>query len=137
MHNTYCEIFIHIVWSTKNREQFLTKLIENTIYPIIDLKVAIHKAYVIAKGNTMDHMHLLLSISPDTNIAVLVKEIKGTTSYFVNHKTQDTLYWQDGYGILSLSKSGLEVVKKYVENQKDHHGLDNGIIPVLEKISTS
>jgi putative transposase len=67
---------------------------------------------------------------------VLVKEIKGTTSYFTNHKTQGNLYWQDGYGVLSVSKSGLEVVKRYVENQKDHHGLANGIIPVLEQYST-
>ena len=115
----------------------LTGFIENTIYPIIKSKISSHKACVIAKGNTMDHIHLLLSISPDTNIAVLVKEIKGTTSYFTNHKTQDSLYWQDGYGVLSVSKSGLEIVKRYVENQKNHHVLENGIIPALEKNSTS
>ena len=85
----------------------------------------------------MDHIHLLLSINPNTNIAILVKEIKGTTSYFINHKTQDILYWQDGYGVMSVSKSRLEVIKRYVENQKKHHGLDSGIIVELEKNSTS
>jgi putative transposase len=137
MHNTYCEIYIHLVWGTKNREQLLTKNIENTIYPIIESKALSHKASVIAKGNTGDHIHLLLSINPDTNIANLVKEIKGATSYFTNHKTKDNLYWQDGYGVLSVSKSGLEVVKRYVENQMNHHGVDNGIISVLEKSSIS
>jgi putative transposase len=136
MRNTYYEIYVHIVWSVKNREQMINETIEKTIYPIIESKVEIHKAKIIAKGNTMDHIHLLLSISPVTNIAVLVKEIKGTTSYFTNHKTRENLYWQDGYGVLSVSKSGLEVVKRYVENQKDHHGLANGIIPVLEQYST-
>jgi len=114
----------------------IKETVEETIYPIIESKVENHKASIIAKGNTMDHIHLLLSISPEANIAMLVKEIKGTSSYFTNHKTQENLYWQDGYGVLSVSKSGLEVVKRYVENQKEHHGSDNGVISLLEKYST-
>lgn len=109
---------------------------ENIIHSMIDTKVQGHKALVIAKGNTMDHMHLLLSTSPETNIAALVKEIKGSTSYYINQKTQGNLYWQDGYGVISVNRSGLNVVKRYVENQKEHHTLDKDIIPILEKHSS-
>ena len=136
MRNTYYEIYVHVVWSAKNKEPMVKENIEDIIYSIIESKVRSHKATVIAKGNTMDHMHLLLSISPGTNIAMLMKEIKGTTSYFINHKTEENLYWQDGYGILSVSKSGLDVVRKYIENQKEHHGLNKGVISILEKYST-
>jgi len=67
----------------------------------------------------------------------MMKEIKGSTAYFVNHNTEGTLYWQDGYGVLSLSRSGLTKVKEYVENQKKHHEENISIIKVLEKSSVA
>ena len=133
MRNTYYEIYVHIVWGAKNKEQMINSSVEKIIYPIIDTKVESHKASIIAKGNTMDHIHLLLSVSPETNIPLLIKEIKGATSYFINHKTKENLYWQDGYGILSVSKSGISRVKKYVESQKEHHSLEGEIISILER----
>lgn len=137
MRNTYYEIYVHVVWSVKNREQMIKEDVERTLDSVIEAKVQSNKASILAIGSTMDHVHLLLSISPETNISVLVKEIKGTTSFYINHKTEGNLYWQDGYGALSVSKSGLDVVKKYIKNQKEHHEFKKGIIPILEKYSTT
>lgn len=95
-----------------------------------------NSAEVIEIGNTKDHMHVLLSISPNTEIAKLMKQIKGATSYMVNHNTDRNLYWQDGYGVVSVSKSGLKNVKEYVSNQKNHHQ-ENKLIEVLEKVENS
>lgn len=133
MGNTYYELYIHLVWCTKNREPLIKEKMEETLYSVIEEKSRKFKAHVIAKGNTMDHIHLLLSIHPETAIAVLVKEIKGATSYFVNHNTLGNLYWQDGYGVLTVSKSSISVVNQYVEKQKLHHKENTGIIPILEK----
>lgn len=58
MRNAYYEIYVHIVCSVKNREQMITESIEKIIYSIIQSKVESHKTSVIAKGNTMDHIHL-------------------------------------------------------------------------------
>lgn len=107
--------------------------VENVLYDILKEKVSKHKAQMIAWGSTTDHIHILLSISPETCIAMLVKEIKGASSFFINHKTKGNLYWQDGYGVLSVSKSGIETVRQYVEKQKEHHQESYSLIQILEK----
>lgn len=135
MRNTYYQIYVHIVWCTKNRELMINEEVESNIHSIINEKANKHKANTVAIGNTLDHIHLLLSISPETSIAMLIKEIKGSSSFFINHKTKQVLYWQDGYGALSVSKFGLEKVKMYVENQKTHHKVRKDIIEILEKCS--
>ena len=64
-----------------------------------------------------------MRITPTTVIAEMIREFKGSTSYFINQRMGKTLYWQDGYGVLSVSLSVVETVKKYVENQKTKHSL--------------
>jgi putative transposase len=132
MRNSYYGIYLHAIWSTKNKEPMIKKELEESIHKIMYEKAIKYKTSVIAIGNTMDHMHLLLSICPETNIALLIKEMKGASSYNINHNTEGNLYWQDGYGVLSVSQSGIEIVKRYIENQKQHHA-SSDIIQVLEK----
>lgn len=33
----------------------------------------------------------------------------------------NNFYWQNGYGVFSVSQSQVNVVKNYIENQKEHH----------------
>jgi putative transposase len=121
MPGSYFELYIHLVWAVKNREPWLTSDIEKSITDIIKMKAESQKARVIAIGNTIDHIHVLVSIHPDTTISVMMKEMKAAASYYVNHNLGKVFYWQDGYAALSVSKKGLEKVRDYVENQKMHH----------------
>lgn len=121
MPGSYFELYIHLIWTVKNREPWLTEDIEQSIADIIKMKAESQKAKVIAIGNTIDHIHVLVSIHPDTVISTMIKEMKATSSYFVNHNLGKALYWQEGYGALSVSKKGVEKVRDYVMNQKKHH----------------
>lgn len=67
-------------------------------------------------------------------LSELIAEVKGSTSHFINQQSDNTLYWQDGYGALSVSKSGLKFVKRYVVNQKEHHRDNKDLVEILEKI---
>jgi hypothetical protein len=58
----------------------------------------------------------------------------GASSYSVNKETSSTLYWQDGYGCLSIGKSSLSRVVTYVLKQKERHGLEQDIQTGLEII---
>ena len=133
MRQSYFELYIHVIWATKNREPLINEKIEKSIYDIVKDKCKKFKIDLIAVGNTTDHIHLLISINPGVKITEFMAEIKGTTSHFVNHEIRETLYWQDGYGALSISKSGLSFVKRYVENQKEHHNNKNDLVEILEK----
>jgi putative transposase len=132
MQRSFFELYVHLIWTTKNREGMLTFDIEESVINITKAKAEKHKVSVIAIGNTNDHIHVLISIHPDTLISGVVKDMKASASYFVNNKLGKSLYWQDGYGALSVSKKGLEMVKEYIKNQKKHH-IENKIVKLYER----
>jgi putative transposase len=132
MRRSYYEIYIHAVWRTKNSEPMIDDKVIANIHNVMKAKCQKFDVQLIAIGNTEDHIHMLLSINPNIKLSEFIAEVKGATSYFVNHQTKDSLYWQDGYGAISLSKSALNTTKRYVENQKEHHKLGKDLILALE-----
>jgi putative transposase len=126
------EIYIHLVWATKKREPYITFEFESILRNIFREKCRKFGLEILAFGNTANHIHLLLSINPNVKIAEFAAEAKGTTSYYINHESGRSLYWQDGYGCFSIGRSELTQVKAYVMNQKIHH-FENTIINGLEE----
>jgi putative transposase len=88
--------------------------------------------YYLASNGTEDHVHMLLQIEPTVTISDFVGKIKGASSYEINRKLgRNTLHWQRGYGVVSFARLNLPGLKKYVENQKEHHSVGT-CKPVLE-----
>ena len=133
MRRSYFEIYVHLIWATKNREDMINKRIEASIVDIVREKAKKHHTEIVEIGNTDNHIHVLVWVSPNTVISEMVKEMKATTSYYVNHNLNECLYWQDGYGALSVSRKDVENVKRYVKYQKEHHA-GMSVIEMLERI---
>ncbi len=133
MARSYHEIYIHCIWSTKNREPIITKEIEPLIYDLIKNKCKKFEYMLIAIGNTEDHIHIFLEINLNHMVKNFIAEIKGITSYLSKKEKKINLYWQNGYGVISISKPSVEKVKEYVENQKEHHRIKNKIVEIFEK----
>ena len=78
---------------------------------------------LIAINGTSDHIHILLGIAPNIALSDLVRDIKANSSRFINDKNfvNGKFYWQEGFGAFSYSRSQLDNVIKYIENQKQHH----------------
>jgi len=70
-----------------------------------------------------DHTHLFVGFKPVISIADFIKEIKVESNEFINNKkwVQGHFKWQSGYGVFSYSKSHIDAVVKYVQNQEKHH----------------
>lgn len=70
-----------------------------------------------------DHVHLLVSISPNILISDLVRDIKAGSSKFISDSkwVLGKFHWQEGYGAFSYSKSHVDNVVKYILNQEAHH----------------
>lgn len=135
MRSSYIKIYIHLIWSTKNREPLISENIEPNIYEIIGMKAKKYNSDLLMIGSTLDHIHVLVKISTRTMISEMVREFKGATSYFINQRG-GTLYWQDGYGAISISMSAIDKVKKYILNQKIHHAAKE-VIEQLEIFETN
>ncbi len=74
-------------------------------------------------GGVSDHVHILCVLSKKITLSKLVEEIKKNSSKWLKTKAKElsAFYWQNGYGAFSVSQLQLNIVKKYIQNQKEHH----------------
>ena len=79
---------------------------------------------------------MLIYIPPKVAVADAVGQIKGASSYFVNKELagDSVLYWQRGYGVITVSEDNFQRVDDYIENQEEHHR-DNTALDQLEEIN--
>lgn len=125
-----CKLFYHLVWTTKGRIPVLEAEIEAGIFLAIRKKASGLRLRIYALNGVHDHVHLVTSVPPKLSIANVVGEMKGYSSFCVNHHLIDggSFYWQEEYGAFSLDQSSLSTCIGYVENQKLHHSQNIGVI---------
>ena len=70
-----------------------------------------------------DHIHILFGYRPSQSLSKLIQEVKRDSSEWINknHFVQKKFAWQSGYGAFSYSKSQIDVVSRYILNQKNNH----------------
>jgi putative transposase len=117
-------IWIHAVWGTKNRTPFMhdkNKRID--LFKHIKSNAKDQNIYLDFINGESEHVHSLISMRCDQNIAQIMKLIKGESSHFAN---KENLFgtdfdWADDYYAASISQSHVETVRNYIKNQERHH----------------
>lgn len=124
MPQSLSQVLIHLVFSTKYRQPFITEKIEPELYSYI-AKILYDECYspALIIGGDCDHIHILYAQSRIWSVAKIVELIKKRSSKWMKTKGKEfqTFQWQTGYGAFSVSRSGAEIVKRYIANQKEHH----------------
>lgn len=71
----------------------------------------------------IDHVHILIGIRPSQSISDLMKDVKQSSSLWINQNklTAGHFEWQEGFGAFSYSKSQIPNVINYIQNQETHH----------------
>lgn len=123
MPQSLSSILIHLIFSTKHREPFITPEIEQELHPDMATIFRSLKSPALAIDGTRDHVHILFSLSRVITIADLVEEVKTASSKWIKNKGQEfrQFRWQRGYGAFSIGQSQLTVVKRNIQSQKEHH----------------
>jgi len=123
MAKTYTQLIIHVVFAVKNRDALLTKDIRDKVYTYMGgiLQEMKHKPLII--NGTSNHVHILFGYNPSKAISDTVHGLKRNTSLFINREklAGAKFSWQEGYGAFSCSKSQLDRIYKYIQNQEEHH----------------
>ncbi|HCA83645.1 MAG TPA: IS200/IS605 family transposase [Flavobacteriales bacterium] len=116
-------IYIHVVFSTKHRSPTIRPEVEGAVYSIIRAQCIERKISLIALGGMPDHVHMLLVLPCHLPLSEVVGRIKGASSKAVNDAglVPGGFAWQVGYGAFSVSEQGVNAVRRYIENQKEHH----------------
>jgi REP element-mobilizing transposase RayT len=123
MSNTYTQIYIHIIFSVKGRQNLIQKNWRDELHKYICGIINGKDEKVYAIGGIADHIHLLVSIKPNISISDLVRDIKANSSKWINEKQMvvGKFQWQEGFGAFSYSQSQIDTVIAYINNQEKHH----------------
>jgi REP element-mobilizing transposase RayT len=123
MSHSYNKIWIHAIWATKERMALIQPKVENKIHQYISDQLREQGCPVRIINGMPDHIHCLFLLNPLKSIADVIKQIKGSSSHFINQNNliSEKFAWQTGYAAYSVSESGVEKVFEYIKNQKQHH----------------
>lgn len=117
----YVKVYIHFVWSTKNREPFLnSKELREKVWRHIQKNAKEKKIFI---NGYAEHCHCLISLGIDQTIQKTMQLIKGESAYWINKNnlTESKFEWQDEYFAVSVSESMIDKVRNYIKNQEKHH----------------
>jgi len=123
MSATFSYILLHIVFSTKRREAWITPDIKPRLYDFIGGIIRAENGGLLAIGGVEDHVHLLVRWNTDKSVGDLMRNVKARSSMWV-HQTFPGLRefaWQSGYGAFSVSDARADAVSRYIERQEEHH----------------
>lgn len=114
---------MHIVFSTKNRFNFIQPEIEDELYAYIGGIIRNFNGVLLSAGGTSNHCHFLTSVSKNYLIPDLIGSTKRESSRWMKTKSPmlSKFGWQDGYSAFSVGYTQIPTVKRYIENQKVHH----------------
>lgn len=123
MANTYASLHYHLVFSTKNRVPFLTPNIEERVWAYIGGVGRKHHITALQIGGYDDHIHALVMARPTVAPYQIAQYLKGDSSKWISQTFPElrNFGWQEGYAAFTVSKSNLESVVSYIQNQREHH----------------
>jgi putative transposase len=123
MPGTYSQLYIHTVFAVKSRENLLQKPWRDDIFRYMAGIIGDKNQKSIIVNGVDDHVHLFIGLKPSCCISDLIRDIKSSTTNFINEKklVKGRFSWQEGYGAFSYSRSQLDQVYQYILNQENHH----------------
>jgi putative transposase len=114
----------HVVWCPKYRRRVLGGRIEARLKELIREVIEEKGAWLVEMEVMPDHVHLLVEVDPQFGIHKLVKAVKGRSSRvlrqeFPSLRSKLPTLWTNSYFVATVGGAPLDVVKRYVENQKN------------------
>lgn len=121
--HVFSQLYYHFIWTTKNRQPYLTGYLQNCVLEVIAKNIKDQGGKVIALNAMPDHVHLLVSLPPTLSPSAFIGKVKGVSTYNCNKNADNgqMIYWQNGFGVLTVRESDLETLMNYIENQQDIH----------------
>jgi REP-associated tyrosine transposase len=127
-HGRHCVFknFVHLVFVTKYRRGVITCAMLKRMEELIGETCEQMECELIEFNGEDDHIHLMVSAHPKLAVSNLVGKLKGKTAYFIRQEFSKEVrkklwgdhFWSPSYCVVSCGGAPLEIVKKYIENQR-------------------
>lgn len=123
MANHLSIIWLHAVWSTRDRVKVLGKSFRYKVFKHIKDYAWENGIQLDIINGVEDHVHCLFRLKTTQNLAEVIKLLKGESSHWINQNIilDEPFKWQEGYGVFSVSPHQVMKIRKYIYNQEEHH----------------
>jgi REP element-mobilizing transposase RayT len=122
MPSTYTSLHCHLIFSTKDRQPWITKNWRERLHAYLGGIVNGLNGVPLAIGGIEDHVHLLVGLRSSHRVDYFLRDLKADSSLWVHREIREQMFaWQRGYAAISVSPSELGNVKEYVLTQEEHH----------------
>jgi REP element-mobilizing transposase RayT len=123
MAGTFSQVYIHVIFAVKGRQNLISKNWNEELYKYIAGIIKGKNQKTIIVNGMPDHVHAFIGLSPSMAISDLVRDIKNNSSNFINENryVKGKFAWQTGYAVFSYSRSQINSVYNYIKNQEKHH----------------
>jgi REP element-mobilizing transposase RayT len=119
---SHTHFLYHIVFGTKDRIPLINPDWETDLHAYLAGIIKNHSGEAIEINGIADHVHLLARLKPKYSFSEFMRELKAGSPGWVRRTHQPKFSWQKRYGAFSVSESIAPQVRKYIQNQKEHHG---------------
>lgn len=122
MASTYTQIYLHIVFSTKNRTPWIAPSWRDRLHRYLAGGVRALNARCIAVGGVEDHVHILAEFTSSHCLKDFMRDLKTASSKWVHQEIHlPDFIWQEGYAAFSVSGTAKDQVIGYIQKQEIHH----------------
>lgn len=121
MPKTYTNLLFHIVFSTKGRFPYITKEFQERLYEYIGGTIRGLGGICIEIGGVADHVHLIVKLKPNYDVSKFIQDLKPPVTKWAREHVHPKFEWQDGFGAFTIGESQIASVRRYIQNQQDHH----------------
>ena len=119
---SFTRLTYHIVFATKYRKPSIKENLQERLYEYTGGILRAKKGHLIEIGGVEDHVHILAGLSPSLAVSDVVRDVKANSSKWMREEGHvDSFEWQKGYGAFTVSYDRVEAIRKYIQNQKEHH----------------
>jgi putative transposase len=120
---SFLRIWIHCVWTTKDRIPYLKDPIRETVISHIRENAKTKGIYVDQINGYYEHLHVIISLGGTQNTSDIVQNLKGESSFWINKNklTRFKFEWQDDYYAVSIRTDQLNNLREYMKTQVKHH----------------
>ena len=113
----------HVVWCPKYRRKVLIDGIDERLKDILLEIIKETNSEILEIEVMPDHVHLILDVDPQYGVAKVVKHLKGKSSNILRKefpvlRSKIPTLWTNSYFVSTVGSVTIDIVKKYIENQK-------------------
>jgi REP element-mobilizing transposase RayT len=121
--HSYSRVWLHVVWATLERRPLLSKSAAAKLSKELTRYAAVKDIYMKINFVNPDHVHSLIDLPTSLSIEEMMQLFKGSSSHWINQHglVSGNFGWGRGYGVFSVSHSGVDDVAKYIAQQEEHH----------------